>query len=529
MMSDFARPLCWFSMALLVTALATPTAAAADTGLVLMYELIELPAEEDGASSHAYAVNNTGQIVGWVDSAGTRHAAHWHNRVTTDLQGTVHFDLLHPFPYFDRDYAEVYDISNGGQIVGTARTTIKCPDPIEITNAILLRPAVLTDLATPYPGDALTNLGSFGDPCVAYDSAAIGISNSNHVVGWADMGDRTMRAFLVTPVNGHFFVDANDDFVNDIMIDLGTLAASDPVSSATAVNDAGQVTGYSYTINPNGTASYHAFVLNPLDNNDDGVADTWFVGDNAVNDLMVDLGTLGGTNSWGRAINADGQIVGESDYDAPTGEHYTRAFLWQDNTMTDLGTLRDDRHQGFSAASGVNNSGAVVGWAENEDRERRAFVFQNGKMKDLNDELYLLDDNGNIKVPSLTLTEARDINDDGVIVGWGTVRTSGGAVTHGFLLNPKLVDPNELAAAEADNTSDGTDGDTDGSTDGSGTYSSTPDFGPPDFSGSTDDQDSNTPTTTPAAPLLCGTSTLTVLPLTIAGLFLLRLGHRGRH
>jgi hypothetical protein len=153
-------------------------------------------------------------------------------------------------------------------------------------------------------------------------------------------------------------------------------------------------------------------------------------------------------------------------------------------------------------------------------------------MQDLNSLLYLLDTSGNIKVPSLTLTEARDVNDDGVIVGWGTVRTSGGAVTHGFLLNPKLVDPNELAAATQGDTSTTDNGTTTGgSTSSDGTYSSVQDFGPPDFSSASTaaDQDANNATATPPAPLMCGTSTLTVLPLTLAGLFLLRLGHRTRH
>jgi hypothetical protein len=136
-------------------------------------------------------------------------------------------------------------------------------------------------------------------------------------------------------------------------------------------------------------------------------------------------------------------------------------------------------------------------------------------------------------VPGLTLTEARDINDDGVIVGWGTVRTSGGAVTRGFLLNPKLVDPNELAAAtDGDTSSDDNDNSSTGGSTNDGTYSSDPDFGPPDFSSdaTTADQDANSPTAAPGTPaLMCGPSAATVIPLTMVGLFLLRLGYRTRH
>jgi probable HAF family extracellular repeat protein len=511
--------------ALLAIGLASEPVARADRP-VRMYELIELKSSDEG-STRAYAINNVGQVVGWIQVDQNRHSAQWHNRVTTDLHGTVHFALQHPL--FDQDYSEAFDISSGGQIVGTARTTIECPDKFTVTHAFILRPAVLTDLATPYPGDALANLGTLGDPCLcAYDSAAIGISNSNHVVGWADRIDGVIHAILVRPADGQFYRDDDDDLVNDLMIDLGTLAASDPVSAATAVNDAGQVTGYSYTSSPDGSGSYHAFLLTPLDADQDGVGDTWYVGNNGVNDLMTDLGTLGGPNSWGRDINNQGQIVGESDYDAPTGEHYTRAFLWSSGTMTDLGTLRTDPRHGFSAASAINDKGVVVGWAENEDRERRAFIYENGEMRDLNDLLYLFTEEGSVIVPGIVLTEARDINDDGVIVGWGAVRTAGSTNTRGFILNPILVDPRVLEQQQEQIDSGGTDDTTptDDDTDTSGPT------GPPDFSGpdgsapdtSTGPQETGT---SPGFPLaLCGAGTLTLLPLTLAGWCWLRHGQR---
>lgn len=505
---------------LLIATWGLAAAAQAQSGLVLRYQFLELEGGDTG-STRAYAINNTGQIVGYLEAEGKRHSAHWHNRVTTDLHGTVHYNLRHPL--YDQDYSEAFAISNAGQIVGTARTAIDCPPEFVITTAFILRPAVLTDLATPYPGDALANLWTLGNPCAtAYDSAATGISNNNYVVGWADRVDGVTHAFLVTPVNGRFFEDANADLVNDLMIDLGTLQASDPVSSATAVNDAGQVTGYSYTMD-DGRAAYRAFLLTPLDNNNDGVPDQWFVAaGNGANALMIDLGTLGGTNSWGRAISNRGVVVGESDLDMPTGEHYTRAFRWVNGIMTDLGTLREDPNHGFSSASGINDAGIIVGWAENEARERRAFVFRSGRMQDLNELLYLRSESGANIAPSITLTEARDINDDGLIVGWGAVRGTGGATSRGFLLIPTWVDPAEL---EEDNSPTG------GTGTGGGRYSGTPVFGPP--AGSGGDGEPTDPNG-PAAPTwpglfgLCGSGTLTVLPLMVAGLCCLRIGRARR-
>ena len=507
------------------------TAAPAVAQLVRMYQLTELPGE-DNAQSRAYAVNDTSQVVGWIDTGTTRHSAYWHNETTTDLHGTVHFALKHPI--FSLDYGEAFDISNADQIVGTARTLIKCPDQtITVTDGFILRPAVLSDLATPYPGDALVNLSTFGSPCLtAYDSAAIGVSNRNHVVGWADLEGGVAHAFLVSPVNGEFFRDTTPfDGVNDLMVDLGTLAASDPVSSATAVNDAGWVTGYSYTITTGGKAGYHAFLVMPTDNNGDGVGDQWFADNGGgANRLMTDLQTLGGINSWGRDINNGGVVVGESDVDVSASEHYTHAFRWAAGQILDLGTLHNDRSKGFSAASAVNEQGVIVGWAENEKGQRRAFIYENGQMQDLNNLLYLVDENGNAIVPGIVLTEARDINSDGVIVGWGEVRGSQGTKTYGFVLNPTLVDPNSIPAPTQ------TTGDPNTTTTGTSGYTGDPIFGlPSHLKGSTPDTqtDGNSPATdgtetTPVSQVtaLCGGGTLAFLPLTLAGLHLVRINTR---
>lgn len=502
-----------------LTLAAAAPGAGQDGGLVRRYRLTELRTEQS-TSSRAYAINNTGQIIGYVTVGAEHHAAYWHNGAATDLHATVHFDLTHPYDLFDQGYSEAFGISSAGQIVGTARTSIDCPPSVTLTNAFLLRPAVQTDLATPYAGDALTNLHALGPPCTAYDSAAIGISNANHVVGWADTGD-AIHAFLVTPVGGQFYRDEPpEDLVNDLMVDLGTLAASDPVSAATAVNDSGHVTGYSYTT-AGGRAAYRAYLITPLDGDLDGVADTWFAGANGVNTLMTDLGTLGGLNSWGRAINNRNQVVGESDVDAPTGEHYTHAFLWSAGQMTDLGTLRSDPAAGFSAASDINDAGVVVGWAENDAGQRRAFRYENGVMEDLNELLYLVNDQGQPLPTRLVLTEARGINEDGLIVGWATVGPGADAATVGFLLTPVLVDP---AALDGGDEGDGDAGGADGDDDFAGELI----VGTPDYlvSQGPDGPDGGAP----AGPalLLCGNGALALLPLTLLGAGWMRSGRRPR-
>lgn len=380
--------------------------AAAQSASNLLMSITDL---DQSGESRAYSINNVGQVVGWASGEDTRHGAQWLGDVFSDLHGTTHLSLDQ---IFTMDYSEAYKISNAGQIVGTARTKIICPDEEWVISCgFILAPAVLSDFGTPYPGDALTNLWTFGDPCRVHDSAATSISNANHVVGWADVdGFGAVRAFMLRPVNGVWFQQSGGvPFPkNQLMIDLGTLDQGSTVSAAHGVNDDGWVVGYSYvsdTNTSNGEAAYHAFLVVPQGN-------LWFVDADMdlVNDLMIDLGTLGGNNSWARDVNNRGQIVGESS----TTDRNTRAFLWEAGQMVDLGTLGGAN----SSAAAVNENGVVAGWAEDAEGKRQGVLWINRQIVNLNNALL------STQFKQITLSEARDVNDDMEIAGWGKLRSS---------------------------------------------------------------------------------------------------------
>lgn len=112
---------------------------------------------------------------------------------------------------------------------------------------------------------------------------------------------------------------------------------------------------------------------------------------------VVDLGTLGGTQSLARSVNQLGWVVG---WAYRQGSNTQQAFLWRDGVMQSLG----DFGGGRSDASGVNEDGIVVGSAYTPQLDERAFWWKDGVMHDM----------GTL---GGTTSRAYDVNARGVICG----------------------------------------------------------------------------------------------------------------
>jgi len=131
----------------------------------------------------------------------------------------------------------------------------------------------------------------------------VALSGRGHIVGYGNpAGNFTDHALSWTPASG--------------MIDLG---GRDSSTLAVAVNTLGQVVGYS-----TGSAADHAFAWTPAGG-------------------MIDLGTLGGNFSYAYAVNARGDIVGDSTTVAG-GDHPSpvHAVLWRSSATPRRRAHADD-------------------------------------------------------------------------------------------------------------------------------------------------------------------------------------------
>jgi probable HAF family extracellular repeat protein len=152
-------------------------------------------------------------------------------------------------------------------------------------------------------------------------------------------------------------------------LDLGTLPEGSFENIANAVNNRGQVVGLAVNTTPD---SFSFFGL-PTQTR----AFLW------QNGAMQDLGTLGGPDAIGGLINDAGEITGPSylPIDPATGApSAVHPFFWKNGSMIDIGSLGGTD----SEPTAMNERGEVVGLSTLAgDATSHPFLWRRGKLTDL--------------------------------------------------------------------------------------------------------------------------------------------------
>jgi probable HAF family extracellular repeat protein len=127
-----------------------------------------------------------------------------------------------------------------------------------------------------------------------------------------------------------------------------------------------------------------------------------------------------GANAYPQSVNDSGSVAGHVTYPASgKSASYNRAFVRIGNTQSEIGTLGGKS----SEARAINDNGIVVGHSLNAAGARRAFVWANGSLQDLNG---VRGSDGRCAADlGWTLTAAFGINNKAQIVGLGTHPTEG--------------------------------------------------------------------------------------------------------
>lgn len=315
----------------------------------------------------------------------------------------------------------------------------------------------------------VTDLGTLGGPT----SHGLAINNSGQVTGFSAT-DGGSRAFVynagqgMTPVGDPAFMTSGRGINNRGQVALNSVSSSDVLtnhgsvftppnqatalqfpggvmSTANAINNAGQLTGLAQTI-VDGRQVNHAYLYTP------GTG-------------MVDLDPLSSLISIGFGINNFGQVTG-SRYDAANQQATAfvsapgrgLTFFTADNGASTIAQAINDFGQvagyfqtglnlhafvytsgsaavdigagrpGDSRALSINNLGQVVGFTTSSFGEPSAFLYSEGTgIVDLN--THIPPNSG------WRLTSADAINDQGQITGAGIINGQ----THAFVLTPADV------------------------------------------------------------------------------------------
>ncbi|HKV80236.1 MAG TPA: hypothetical protein VJP02_18955 [Candidatus Sulfotelmatobacter sp.] len=289
------------------------------------------------------------------------------------------------------------------------------------TSAGLIALTLLAALATPVSLAAQRQTAKKHHRYKLIDTGTLGGPTSS--LGFEGERDINNRGVLVSladtpptdPYAPNCFLDCflahTVEWRDGVLTDLGALPVTNN-SGPVWISDNGLISGLSQ----NG-------VIDPLTGAPEFGAVLWKDGG------LLDLGAFGGNNSCAGAVNDMGEMVGAAatavsdPFSFCFGVQQSHAFLWQDGSMQDLGTLGGPD----SIAQFINDSGQVAGISYVNSIVNpntgvptlHPFMWQHGHMKDLG------------TIGGTFVSQVNHLNDGGQLVG--AMSTKGDQALHPFL------------------------------------------------------------------------------------------------
>lgn len=312
-----------------------------------------------GSESFAYAINDSGEVVG-------------SSRLPGDTQ-------THTFLYRAGVLTDLYPLNSQGIQTGPPGIN----NVGQISSGLIVDGVYVPAVLNSKTGD-LTLLGSLGGiTSFGFNGVATATNGAGHAVGYSYVDSITRHAFL---------------YRDGVMTDIGSLGGPSGYSAALGINNAGTTVGFS-SDQPNGVA--HAFVYR------DGV--------------MTRIGPF--TESYANQVNNRGQVVGEfltadqsafhaflysngvfTDLDLPNGSETVAFAINEREQIVGLASVP------YESTCLDPNLGQYVPCIL---YKQEAFLYEHGKLQELNS---LVPENS-----GWDLTWAFDVNNRGQIVGYGVL------------------------------------------------------------------------------------------------------------
>jgi probable HAF family extracellular repeat protein len=307
-------------------------------------ELIDLGALDGGPNSESNWISENGWIAGDSQNGLLDPFGGWEIRaVVWDM-----FGKLSEVGTLDGGHDSLARAVNStGEVVGLSTTTVA--DDHAMIGSFGL-PFPFQTRAYRWRNGNIQDLGTLGGT----DAMAVSINESGQIIGNSYTSSDPSPACSFPGFDS--FATGAFLWKNGAMTNLGSLGGS--CTNATAINNRGQVVGYSYLAED---ATFHPFI--------------WDQGS------FRDLGTTGDFG-YAATLNDAGDVVG---WQASPDGNAIHATLWSRGSITDLEALAPDQ---CSIATGINSRKQVVGLSGNcnfDDPSLRAFIWEpGGQMVDLN-------------------------------------------------------------------------------------------------------------------------------------------------